>query len=122
MTEHNRKPKIGNSARLLGVRIPPDPKPDITPDAKGNVHPPTTKVSQGMSTAPSPDLLPPFRKPAAFGGTVTSANFKLWLIEASDLGPDLEILQDSSTHIAVGPARTMTLAEFQPALAATQSK
>lgn len=120
MTEDSGKPKTGNSAKLLGVRVPPDPNPDITPDSSGNVHPSTMAAPQGMSTAPSPADLPAFRKPVPFGGIVAAPNLKLWVIEDSDLGFNLVILRDSSTHITVGPARTMTLAAFQAALAATQ--
>lgn len=52
------RPEIGGGAVLLGVRIAPDPNPDIHPE-EGTVHPGTG----GMSVSPSPEALPPHRQP-----------------------------------------------------------
>ena len=41
-------PKLGDSPKLLGVRVPPNPNPDIQPDAGGDVHPPTWLCSRGL--------------------------------------------------------------------------
>lgn len=118
MTIESGKPKIGDSAKMLGVRIPAD----IQPDADDNVHRPTPSDYHGMSAAPTIEALIDFRKPVAFGGTDTAASFRLWVIDDSVLGSDLVAFADSTTHVTIGPARTMKTAQFRAALAATQGK
>jgi hypothetical protein len=122
MLEENGMPKLGDSPKLLGVRVPPNPNPDIQPDASGNVHPPTRLGSRGLSCAPRVQDLPGHRRPVAWLGTQTQAVFKVWTIAEDDLGPDLVAFRDSAHHITIGPARTMSLDQFRAALAATQSK
>ncbi len=46
-------PRIGDSPKCLGVRLPPNPNPDILVDANGEVHPATNSGLGGMSCAPS---------------------------------------------------------------------
>jgi hypothetical protein len=122
MTESGCLPVVGDSKKKLGVVVAPATSPDVTPDENGNVHPPTAAESHGMSTAVSIQALPAFRRPTEWGGTETSASFKVWAIDTDNLGSDLVALQDSSTHVTIGPARVMSLAEYRAALAATQSK
>lgn len=114
-------PKIGDSPKSLGVRVPPDPNPDIVPDANG-VRPTTPANPGGMSCATLVQALPRHRRPSEWNGTQTGTTFKVWEIDESDLGPDLAVIRDSPTHITIGPARTMTLDQFRAALAATQPK
>jgi hypothetical protein len=122
MLEEKGLPKIGNTAKTLGVRVPPHPAPDIVPDANGLVHPPTPALSRGMSCAPTIQDLPSHRRPLEWSGTQKHAMFKVWKIDDGELGPDLIAFRDSPGHITIGPVRTMTLDEFRAALAATQSK
>ena len=122
MLEENGLPKVGNSPKELGVRVPPDPNPDIQPDAAGNVHPPTLLSSRGMSCAPRVQDLPFHRRPAHWSGTQSQMDFQVWQIAEGDLGSDLMAFRDSARHITIGPARTLTLDQFRAALAGTQSK
>lgn len=122
MLEENGIPKLGGSPKKLGIRLPPNPKPDIQPDVNGYVHPPTTANPEGMSCAPKIQDLPAHRRPVPWNGTELTASFKVWEIEESDLGPDLIAFRGSRNHITIGPARKMTVQEFQAALAATRSK
>jgi hypothetical protein len=122
MQEESGKPKIGDSPKQLGVRIPPHPNPDIVPDAAGNVHPPTIANPRGMSCAATIQDLPRHRRPVTWQGTEKQKGFKVWRIAEADLGPDLIAYHDSAKHITIGPARIMTLNQFQAALAVTQSK
>jgi hypothetical protein len=122
MYEVSGMPKLGDNPKCLGVRVPPNPRPDIQPDANGDVCPPTSSSPSGMSCAPLIQDLLPHRRPLVWGGTQHQIAFRVWGIAEKDLGPDLVAFRDSSTHIAIGPARTMTLDQFRGALAATQSK
>lgn len=84
MAEKNGKPKVGRSARLLGIRPDVDidlicmPQgwlddegyllPELERDNSGVRVEVACKNTKGMSTSLSVEGLPPFRKPAAFGG------------------------------------------------------
>jgi hypothetical protein len=103
MTEENGKPKIGRSARLLGVRpgidIDIEEMPRDWLDDQGYLQPGTDHKSKGelvvvairstkgMSTLLSVESLPAFRKPAAFRGV---GRDPLWQIEDSKISDDLE--------------------------------
>jgi hypothetical protein len=71
-----------------------------------------------MSTALSIESLPTFRKPAAFGG---SGRDPLWQIEDSQIGGDLEAVQDSATHVSIMPRVSMLLEKYEAALINTQN-
>ncbi len=122
MLVENGVPKLGDSPKLLGVRVPPNPNPDIRPDANGNVDPPTRLCSRGLSCAARVQDLPAHRRPVLWGGMQRQATFNVWQIAEDDLGLDLMAFRDSAHHITIGTARTMTLDQFRAALAATQSK
>ncbi len=117
MKEEGGSPKVEQSARGLGVRVPDD----IEPDGAGNVapHPGT---GDGMSTAPDdPRNLPPIRRPVKCGGT--NKNDTLFAIPRSGLtsSPGLELDDDSSTHTTVMPKTTMSLEAYRQHLAKTRS-
>lgn len=133
MAEQNGKPKIGRSARLLGVR----PNIDIDveqiqsgcvdeqgyllpePERKyqgGNVAV-AIKNTKGMSVSLSVESLPAFRKPAKFGGI---GRDPLWQIDDSKITGDLKAVQDSPTHVSILPRVTMLLERYEAALAQTQ--
>jgi hypothetical protein len=134
MAEENGKPKVGRSARLLGVRLGIDVDVVEMPrdwlDAQGYLRPETERQStgdvvivavrstKGMSTSLSIESLPAFRRPAAFGGT---GRDPLWQIEDSNIGGDLEAVQDSATHVSIMPRATMLLEKYETALANTRN-
>ncbi|NES85850.1 MAG: hypothetical protein F6K10_33160 [Moorea sp. SIO2B7] len=66
--------------------------------------------TKGMSTSLSIEGLPPFRKPAAFGGTGKDS---LWQIEDIHITGDLEAVQDSATHVSIMPKVTMLLEQYE---------
>jgi len=71
-----------------------------------------------MSTALSIESLPDFRRPIAFGGM---GRDPLWQIEDSKISGDLEVVQDSATHVSIMPRVTMLLEKYETALASTQN-
>lgn len=111
MTDDNGSPKVGPSARELGAR----PGTDIKVDSNGNVHP----NSGGVSVSPDTDALPGHRKSPKFGGT---GKDPVWELDTSELGNDLKHVPDSPTHGTIQPSRTMSLGEYQKALASTKGK
>jgi hypothetical protein len=134
MAEANGKPKMGRSARLLGVRlgididieeIPKDWLDDkgyLRSEAErkttGEVAVIAVRSTKGMSTSLSIESLPAFRRPPAFGGM---GRDPLWHIEDSKIGGDLEAVQDSATHVSIMPRATMLLEKYEIALANTQN-
>lgn len=109
-------PQVGRSARKLGVRTPADVAvgvdPDVSASAPGDV---ITPAGGGLSTAPdTPMNLIPLRRPRSMGG---KSNDPVWEIDVADLGSDLAISQDKPTHVLIVPARPMSLAEYERALA-----
>ena len=134
MAETNGKPKVGRSARLLGVRLGIDidieeiPKdwlddqgylrPEAERKATGEVVVVAVRSTKGMSTSLSIKSLPAFRRPTAFGGM---GRDPLWQIEDSKICGDLEAVQDSATHVSIMPRVTMLLEKYETALANTQN-
>lgn len=134
MAEENGKPKVGRSARLLGVRLGIDidviemPKdwlddqgylrPEAERKATGELVVVAVRSTKGMSTSLSIESLPAFRRPIAFGGM---GRDPLWQIEDSQISGDLEAVQDSATHVSIMPRVTMLLEKYETALANTQN-
>lgn len=134
MAEANGKPKLGRSARLLGVRLgididvvemPKDWLDDqgyLRPEAKrqstGELAVVAIRSTKGMSTSLSIESLPAFRRPTAFGGM---GRDPLWQIEDSKISGDLEAVRDSATHVSIMPRVTMLLEKYETALANTQN-
>ncbi|WP_243902359.1 hypothetical protein [Aetokthonos hydrillicola] len=133
MAESNGKPKLGRSARLLGIRPGVDIDVAYMPkgwlDEQGYLRPSSSRNdsgaivemalrnTKGMSTSLSIEGLPLFRKPAAFGGIGKDS---LWQIEDCHITGDLEAVQDSATHVSIMPRATMPLEKYEAALAKTQ--
>ena len=118
-------PLMGRSGRRLGVRVPPDPHPDITPDEHGNIGP----GMGGMSVSPSVATLPRHRVPVRLKhlrsdatGDDRDACFRLGDVEFKNgrISEDLVLRMTSATHAVMEPIRTMTLGEYEAALEATQ--
>jgi hypothetical protein len=136
MAEDNGKPKVGRSARLLGVRpgIDIDTKkiPQAWLDEQGYLQPevernpvldePFVEVAirntKGMSVSLSIESLPSFRKPPKFGG---KGKDPLWQIDSRQITGELEAVQDSPTHVSILPKVTMLLEKYETALANTQN-
>ena len=133
--EENGKPKVGRSARLLGVRpgidIDVEQMPRDWLDEQGFLRPEAERNSwlgelvavairntKGMSVSLSIESLPAFRRPAMFGGTGKDS---LWQIDARKITGELEAVQDSSTHVSILPRATMLLEKYEAALANTQN-
>ena len=134
MAEENGKPKLGRSARLLGVRpgvdIDIEQMPSGCVDEGGYLRPKAERAhtgetvavaiknTKGMSVSLSIEGLPTFRKPVKFGGT---GRDPLWQIDDSKITGDLEAVQDSPTHVSMLPSTTMLLEKYEAALARTQN-
>ena len=134
MAEENGKPKVGCSARLLGVRPGIDIDIEQMPrgwlDEQGYLRseaernpsgePVTVAIrnTKGMSASLAIESLPAFRRPKAFGGT---GKDPLWQIEDSKITVDLEAVEDSFTHVSIMPRTTMLLEKYKIALANTQN-
>lgn len=134
MAERHNKPKIGRSARLLGVRPSIDISIEQMPvgyldkqgyllaeserEIRGEFVTVAIRDHKGMSVSLSIDGLPDFRKPAKFGGI---GKDPLWQIDDSYITGDLEAIQDSATHVSILPKTTMSLARYETALANTQN-
>lgn len=125
MTRDGDKPKIGPTARTLGVRVPPNPHVDIQVNADGTVEP----GRGGMSVSPDVQSLPKSRvsprykrmKPNAHGpyGDVC------WRMgdgpfADGNVSDRLVLRVDSSDHGVIEPAYQMPVGEYQQALAATE--
>jgi hypothetical protein len=119
------KPKVGPTARTLGARVPPDPKPDVTPDANGAVRPGTG----GMSVAPNWRRLPTHRIPKRLRHIVPKAHGKnedaCWCLgdgpfADGPVAPGLSLRVDAPRHGLVEPDAVMTAPAYQDALAATR--
>jgi hypothetical protein len=133
MVDENGKPKIGRSARLLGVRLGIDinikQMPVDSLDEQGYLLPESDREFQGelvdvaivntggMSVSLSIEALPAPRKPAKFGGY---GKDPLWQINDSNITGDLQAVQDSPTHVSISPRVTMSLERYELALANTQ--
>ncbi len=111
MRQDGNAPRIGRSARDLGVRIPQD----VQPDENGMVEDP----KKGLSTAKGhPKNLPAHRKPPEFGGT---GKDPVWAIDESKVNnEDLMTTNDHGNHVVVGPKRRMKLEQYEKALERTR--
>ena len=130
MLAENGKPKVGSASKMLGVRVPPNPEPDLPVDGNGDVHP----KSGGMSVVPDwrslPDFLIPKRLRALRPDASGSNNLVCWslgdgafdevdLTEKLRLRPDPD---DPAGHGFVEPNHTMTVQRFQESLAETRDQ
>ncbi|WP_083468931.1 hypothetical protein [Nostoc piscinale] len=134
MMAQNGKPKIGRSARLLGIRPGIDINIEQMPigyldeqgyllaeserEVKGELVTVAIKDTKGMSVSLSIEALPAFRKPPQFGGTGKDS---LWQIDDSNITGDLQAIQDSPTHVSIVPRVTMSLERYELSLANTKN-
>jgi hypothetical protein len=134
MAAQNEGPKIGRSTRCLGIRPGIDIDVAMLPigylDSQGVLSPEAErsntgelvevaiKNGKGMSVSSSIAGLPPFRKPAEFGGT---GRDPLWQIDVEQILADIEPIQDGVTHVSLCPSDTMLRERYEAALASTSS-
>jgi hypothetical protein len=134
MADENGKPKIGRSARLLGIRPGIDIDIEQMPtgylneqgyllaeserDFRGEIVTIAIRNTKGMSVSLSIESLPAFRKPAKFGGT---GKDPIWQIDDKNIMGDLQAVQDSPTHVSILPRNSMSLERYETALANTQN-
>lgn len=125
MINDGGRPKIGPSARGLGVRIPPDKHPDLLVGPDGTVEPGTG----GMSVAPTWRDLPIHRIPMRLQPIVSDACGKdadaCWRMgagafSATSVTEELSLAIGSAVHGTVEPAHSMAAESFQSALKATR--
>ena len=115
-------PMIGDTAKMLGVRVPTD----IAPDQDGNVH----RADHGMSVAPSIGFLPHHRVPRRLNHIVKSAtggnDLCIWSTGRGDfveslITDELELrLGGNLEHGFVSPSQTMQLVAYRDALSSTR--
>lgn len=125
MSVEGGRPRIGPSARALGVRAGP-PASDVALRHDGRVGP----GAGGMSVSPAWRVLPPHRIPRRLrsrGGpeATGSNNDACWAIGQGGFvsGPfanQLILSVDSPNHGTVQPETVTGLSEFQAALADTR--
>jgi hypothetical protein len=127
MAVDGKRPRIGSSARTLGVRVPPDKHADILVQPDGTVQPRTG----GMSVAPSWRDLPLHRIPerlrSAVPGAVGNNKDACWTMgegsfEEGQLAAGLVLRPESSNHGFVEPAVTVPLGQYQRDLFATRDR
>lgn len=133
MAADDGRPKLGRSARLLGIKPSVDIdvshmlrgclndqgylRLDAEQDNVGSAVEVAIRNTKGLSVSLSVEGLPPFRRPKAFGGTGKDV---LWQIDDDYIKGDLDAVQDSATHVSILPSATMLLSRYEAAIAATQ--
>ncbi len=104
------KPQAGIKRNMLGVR-PTDPTstdPNRVFDVPAVTGADSVGPGKGLSTAPLLDGLQPRKGEAVF------------VLESDDLPAELQPNQDKANHCLIQPGSTMTLSEYQQALAETR--
>ena len=110
-------PRVGDSARCLGVRA----VDDIAPDSEGRVHPRTG----GMSVAPNSLWnLPHHRRPRRLGrGSTGRDSDRVFAIDGGAVEPPLTVRMGPDApdlHALVEPDSVMLLGEYRTCLARTR--
>jgi len=120
-------PSIGNAENMLGVRVPPHPRADVTPDADGNVEP----NKKGLSVAPGLAAMPPGLVPERLRdkrpGARGSNRLHVFRLGERDflrapVGDALELAPTSLKHGVLQPIRKTPLTDYHRDLAATQQQ
>jgi hypothetical protein len=108
-------PVVERSAEGLGVRLSPDPIPDIPVDDDGYVEP-----GNGMSVFGDPKKMIPNRRPAFLGGKSLLPLFvmlEVYVPEGLRLTPP-----SASTHMMLEPGRRMPIDEYEALLGGTRTR
>lgn len=127
MLREGNQPAVGGLGKALGVRLPPDPHPDIVPNEEGAVLPQTG----GMSVVPDWRKLPYFLIPQRLKHLVPKARGSNELVcwrmgeshfVAGGLTDRLSLRIDRPSHALIEPRDSMSARDFQSALAATRTQ
>lgn len=120
-------PLVGPRGDALGVRVPPDPHPDVHPDGEGKVRP----GQGGMSVGRDWRELPPSLIPKSLRAHVPDARGSnkrfCWHMgsggfEAVDVANGLKLRHDHGNHGLVEPSDPMHVDDFQRRIAATHAE
>ena len=107
------KPRTGNSAITLGVRIEGS-HADILIDSQGQVHPETG----GMSVTPDDyRQLPNHRLPESLGGR---GRYPIFSFQVANLPSTLALRKDTSSHALVEPLKSCLFEEYERNLHGTR--
>ena len=107
------KPRVGRSARTLGVRIE-GKYSDIPINEKGKVHP----KKGGMSVTPNTlERLPVFRLPKSLGGEGRDPVFSFQVV---DLPSTLALRRDKPNHALIEPSKCCLFEEYEQNLHGTR--
>lgn len=121
------RPKIGPTARTLGVRVGEGEYDDVAADENQDVHP----GAGGMSVAPSWRDLETHRIPKRLQSIMPDATGSnrdaCWRMgdgefENASVTDNLALICDSLTHGELQPIRSMNVDAFQQALADTRDE
>jgi hypothetical protein len=124
MTRDGDKPMVGNTARALGVRLPPSSHADIKVNDDGTVEP----GGGGMSVSPRLERLPKHRVPKRLRHRVPKASGfdsdSCWYMGSGSfadgpIAPGLMLRLEGREHGLVEPESRMPLADYLAALAST---
>jgi hypothetical protein len=123
------RPLCGSVAMALGVRpLQPGRAPDIPVDEFGNVQPGTGGMSVYASLRAMPARMVPKRLLPIVPSAAGSNNLRVWAMGVGrftdgPIAPQLRFRVDpeDSMHGFIEPDDIMTVAEYEAALAATQS-
>ena len=111
-------PTVGDGARMLGVRVPPNPSADIRPDVLGVVH----RGTGGMSVvADDPLDMRPWLLPRGDRFRGTSKKGAVYEADAVKVQAPLALRPDGPPHHVVEPSGPLPIGDFQFALRATRS-
>lgn len=122
MLKENNHPKIGNSAKELGVRVPDD----IPQSGQGNVVPQTGGMSVSRHWKDLPSHRIPRRLRALAPDAVGSNDVFCWRFgdsgfKSSQFATNLRLNVTTTTHGNVEPEMEMHLTSYRQALADTQA-
>ncbi len=123
MTRDGNRPGLGSTARALGVRVPGD-----LPDLGGLVVPGTGGMSVSRAWREMPAWRIPIRlKPLEPKAAGKQSDLYCWSMGEGPfargyVADGLRLRPDDPTHALVEPSDTMTIDEFQLALAATRDQ
>lgn len=107
------KPRTGNSAITLGVRIEGS-HADILIDSQGQVHPKTG----GMSVTPDDyRQLPKHRLPESLGGR---GRYPIFSFQVASLPSSLMLHRDKPSHALVEPSKSCLFEEYEQNLHGTR--
>jgi hypothetical protein len=118
-------PAVGAAENMLGVRVPPHPRADVTPDADGNVGPDKKGLSVAPGIAAMPQGLVPERLREKRPGARGSNSLRVFRLgegpfQHAPVNDALELVPTSPKHGILQPIQPKHLHDYQRDLAVTQ--